>query len=295
MRHTIPVIERPVLPTPEEVAFYWKNGWVLSELVISPEWLQVCKEAAEEVYEGKYDYVHPWSSRKGIAGFSQRYDDRRNPRLDAYVSLHKRVFAAVMHAPEIGAYAARLIGATNIRLYRDTLLTAPAHCNAGTGLHIDKNYWSTCSSDKLLTAWTTLEDCGPESGCLAFLSESHRGPRTSFIGKIAFDDTATLHRYFPDYDPARGLESVPHRRGQISFHSCLVLHGAHPNTSAVTRQALVIGLQDETNVYQHPPGLSRARASFNTNDRVGPLRADGTPDYQCDDFYPLIYDGSANV
>jgi ectoine hydroxylase-related dioxygenase (phytanoyl-CoA dioxygenase family) len=218
--------------------------------------------------------------------------DRDKPRLDAYVSHHKAAVREVLVSADLGAYAAVLMETTTVRLFRDLLLTMPARRGDGTGWHVDKNYWPTCSSEKLCTAWFSLADCDVENGCLVVISGSHRWRRTPFVRKIGLDDTGALARLSGKQPGDMQITSVPHRRGQVSFHSCLILHGAHPNRSDVTRQSFAAVLQDGDNRYAPPPDGSGARfKSFNTNDRIGPRAEDGTPSYADPEFYPALVGG----
>lgn len=283
-----------VLPTAEELAFYRENGWLLTRLFVREEHLDACGTAAEELYATRYDAVHPWSTEKGNVGFGERYVDRTRPRMDSYVSHHKAAPRTVLQSRHLGAYAAALMEATEVRLFRDLLLTMPARRGHGTGWHVDKNYWPTCSSERLTSAWFALSDCGVENGCLAVVSGSHRWKRTSFVRKLRIDDTAALARLYDKRPEEIEVVPVPHRRGQVSFHSCLLLHGALPNTSDVTRQSWVVVLQDGDNRYTPPRDEASLRLySFNTNDRVGPRTPDGTPDYTDSAFYPTVYRGAS--
>jgi len=289
-----PVFVEEVLPTEEEAAFYREKGWLLTRLVVGEEHLSACRTAAEEVYAARYDQVHPWSADRGNVGFGRAYTDRDQPRLDAYVVHHKAAVREVLLSSHLGAYAAALMDATVVRLFRDILLTMPARRGHGTGWHVDKSYWPTCSSDRLATAWFSLSDCGVENGCLVVVSGSHRWRRAPFARKIELGDTGALMRLRGEQQGDLQIVSVPHRRGQISFHSCLLLHGAHPNTSGVTRQSFAAVLQDGDNAYARPTDEASARLSgFNTNDRVGPRAADGAPDYADPEFYPTLYEGGA--
>lgn len=277
-----------VLPDEAEIAFYRENGWLLTRLFVRDELLDACAAAAEDVYGGRYDESHPWSAEKGNAGFGARYRNRTRPRMDAYVSHHKNVIRTVNQSAQLGAYAAALMGAGRVRLFRDILLTMPA--GHTTGWHVDKNYWPTCSSERLTSAWFSLSDCGVENGCLVVLSGSHRWPRPRFVRKVPIEDTAALARLYRR--PVEGLPVIPlpHRRGQVSFHSCLLAHGSLPNASAVTRQSFAVVLQDGENRYAVPEDEADLRlAGFNTNDRVGPRTGDGVPDYADAAFYPTLY------
>jgi ectoine hydroxylase-related dioxygenase (phytanoyl-CoA dioxygenase family) len=277
-----------VLPDEAEVAFYRENGWLLTRLFVRDEHLDACAAAADDVYRGRYDVSHPWSAEKGNAGYGEAYGDRTRPRLDAYVSHHKGAVRAVVQSEPLGAYAAALMGTAQVRLFRDILLTMPA--GHATGWHVDKNYWPTCSSERLTSAWFSLSDCGEENGCLVVVSGSHRWPRPRFVRKVRIDDTAALAWLYHRPVEALPVVPVPHRRGQVSFHSCLLLHGSLPNAGAVPRQSFAVVLQDGENRYALPEAQADLRlAGFNTNDRVGPRTRDGLPDYADAAFYPTLY------
>lgn len=285
------VFKNNILPTPQETAFFDKNGWLLTDLFITDEMIEELKQAAEELYACQYDVQYSWSDDKGNAGFNEPYADRTAQRMDAYVSMHKNKVREVIQASPLAAYAAKLMNTSIVRLYRDILLTMPPKPGAstGTGLHVDKNYWQTCSSEKLLSAWFSLEDCAEENGCLVVVSGSHKWKRTSFVKKIELDEVDKLKNLYPGHEIE--VVSVPHKKGQISFHSCLLMHGANANTSNVTRQSFAAVYQDGDNHYlKGKLDAKRQLINFNTNDRVGPKDQDGYPDYHNPEFYPVLYE-----
>lgn len=287
----MPVFKKDILPTEQETAFYDKNGWLLTNLFITDEMIAECKQAVEEIYSCKYDKQYSWSADKGNAGFNEPYADRSAQRMDAYVSMHKDKIREVIQSKALAAYAARLMKTSLVRLYRDLLLTMPPKpgSSTGTGLHVDKNYWQTCSSDKLISAWFSLDDCAAENGCLVVVSGSHKWQRTSFVKKFGLDEADKLKKFYPDKEIE--IVSVPHKKGQVSFHSCLLMHGAHANTSNVTRQSFAAVYQDRNNHYLAGKlDGKRQLLNFNTNDRVGPKTAEGYPDYHDPEFYPVLYE-----
>lgn len=281
------VFKKDILPTPQEIEFYDKNGWLLTNLFITDETIDELKQAAEELYSCQYDVQYSWSADKGNMGFNEPYTDRKVQRMDAYASMHKNKIREVIHSKVLAAYAAKLMKTPMVRLYRDILLTMPP--GAGTGLHVDKNYWQTCSSEKLISVWFSLEDCGVENGCLIVVSGSHKWKRTSFVKKFELNEVDKLKKLYPEYEIE--VVAVPHQKGQISFHSCLLMHGSHANTSSATRQSFAAVYQDRDNHYLKD-GLDKKRQliNFNTNDRVGPKDEDGYPDYHNPEFYPVLYE-----
>jgi Phytanoyl-CoA dioxygenase (PhyH) len=286
---TAAIFKEPLLPTREEIMAYQQNGWLLTNLFIRDEILEKCRQAIEEIYTCNYDRTYAWSTDQGNPNFNEPYTDRSQRRMDAYVSMHKNTLRDVIQSDILGAYAAALMDSDLVRLYRDILLTIPpdkGDGTAGTGWHVDKNYWATCSSDKITSAWFSINDCDEENGCLVVANASHLWPRSRFVKKIRLDDTDRIRQFNAGGDAE--IVPVRHQKGQVSFHSCLLLHATYPNTSDRTRQSFAVAFQDGDNHYQEVPG-DRTKINFNTNDRVGPRSDDGAPDYHDPLFYPVVF------
>jgi len=287
------VFKKDVLPSSDDYEFYARNGWILTDLIVKDEILDACREAIEEVYTGQYDHVFEWSSKKENSSFGKVYLNREAPRMDFYLSHHKDTIREVLHSPILAEYAAQLINAQQVRYYRDILLSKPPNTESktGTGWHTDKNYWQTCSSNDLTTAWFPLEDCGEEDGCLTFISGSHLWDSKFFLKKVDLDDLERIGRYYQKDVDEINRAAVPHKAGQISFHDCNVLHGALPNHGSKVRKSLVMVYQDKDN--HHVPLKKRLALNFNTNDRIGPSGPDGLPNYADSEFYPLLYQNTS--
>jgi len=74
---------------------------------------------------------------------------------------------ALVRHPAVGAAAATLAGTDEIRLWHDRLLYKPSERADGApvvGRHTDRQYWGTCSSETMLTAWAPFRDVGEEIG-----------------------------------------------------------------------------------------------------------------------------------
>lgn len=108
-------------------------------------------------------------------GWCPEHDNRL--RKNGYSSLRVRDLAELVAYPTIAATAAVLAGAASIRLWHDQLLCKPVStAGAGTsvGWHTDRQYWLTCSSTEMLTAWVGFHDVDERSGSVSFLDGSHR-------------------------------------------------------------------------------------------------------------------------
>ena len=137
----------------------------------------------------------------------------------------------------IGAVAARLAGTPLVRLWHDQPLYKPIDARTGRPTPAgtrDRQYWRSCTSDRMLTAWVPFHDVDEATGPLTFLDGSHRWSTTS----------SGLDFFNHDLDgPERRLRENGHdvrkrvatlRRGQVSFHHCRTVHGSGPNRAGAS-------------------------------------------------------------
>lgn len=107
-------------------------------------------------------------------------------------------------------------------------------------MHQDLTYWGFGAVDQLCTAWIALSPATRQSGCMEFVSGSHKNPI------LPHEDT-----YDEDNLLSRGQEIrvdvAPEDRvaaelqpGEISLHHGLMIHGSGPNVSDDRRIAVAI-------------------------------------------------------
>jgi ectoine hydroxylase-related dioxygenase (phytanoyl-CoA dioxygenase family) len=201
-------------------------------------------------------------------------------------------------SPLLGAIAARLAGAGQIRLWQSGIIYKEPGVtdNVTIGWHSDGAYWRTCTSDRMLTAWIPLHDCDESMGTLVILDGSHRWERTPEVESLLLGRTflGTEQRELEARVEASGMpvRPVPQvlRRGQVSFHHNMVLHASGPNTSQRPRIALAVDLQDGSNRYRRLPEDQVARHSH-SNDRLCRRQANGDPDYTDPAVFPVLWEG----
>jgi hypothetical protein len=195
----------------------------------------------------------PFPSRDGLDRSGGWQPGQPGLRKNDYTSLQVRELAGLVRYPLIAASAAALSGAESIRLWHDQLLYKPpgtgADPSAGNvGWHTDRQYWLTCTSSQMLTAWVPFHDVDGETGTIAFLDGSHRWDAN---GLDFFDHD--LDR-LEDRLRAQGLSAARRpavlKRGQVSFHQAGTVHGSGPNRSSGPRRSLAIHLQAADNHYQ---------------------------------------------
>jgi ectoine hydroxylase-related dioxygenase (phytanoyl-CoA dioxygenase family) len=261
-----------MLPDDDDITFYREHGYWISPVIVPQEVLDTAQRGMDRHYGGDFDADWP-----GL-GDGWRPEHGAGLRKNDYSSLRVRELAELVAYPTIAATAAVLAGAASIRLWHDQLLCKPASAaGAGTsvGWHTDRQYWLTCSSTEMLTAWVGFHDVDERSGSVSFLDGSHRWNVTGLdffdqdLGRL---EAAVASQGFPI-----DRRSTSMRRGQVSFHHCGTVHGSGPNQGSEPRRSLVIHLQPGDNRWSRnvlPDGTLASHA----NDQLV-RHADGVPDY----------------
>ena len=293
-------IDPALLPTPGEMAAYQEHGWYLSRRLFSDEELDTLQAATEKYYAGHRDRVLPvrpprlaaWEPAHGPV---QRHND--------YLHYEDDTARAVLTKPLVGAVAAALAGATEIRVFQATLIYKPPNPAEPTNLvpwHADRHYWQTSTSDRMLTAFIPFHDCGEEMGTITMIDGSHRWREADggddSTRHFAERDRSELESILAETERLNGVEirmvPVVIPRGHVSFHHCRIYHGSGPNRSALPRRAVSLHLQDGENRYRRFTKPDGTDVVYN-HDVLVRKTPDGQPDYADPDFCPVVWRASA--
>ena len=252
----VPNSELPALPADEEVDFYATHGWYLTRRLFTDDEVDALQQASERYYAGHRDRVLPgrpprlacWTPRDGDV---QRHND--------YIHYESAAIAAVLRKPVVGAVAARLSRAREIRIFQATLIFKPSDPDEPTNIvpwHFDRDYyWATSTSDRMLTAFIPLHHCDESMGTITMIDGSHRWNRSP--------DARLTAEHFAGQDNLR-MEAILERtaahnhaeirkipmiipKGHVSFHHCRTFHGSGANRSPMPRRAISLHLQDGEN------------------------------------------------
>ena len=290
--------DRALLPSDEDVAFYAEHGWYLSRKLFTDAEIDELVAASERYYAGERSRLLParpprlayWTPEQGDV---QRHND--------YVHYESDPLATLLCKPVVGAVAARLARAEEIRVFQSTLIYKPPIAGLPSNIvpwHFDKHYWASSSSENMLTAFIPFHDCAEEMGTITMVDGSHRWQ------EIGADDSTTLH--FADRDRSQldqmltenaaynGVEvrKVPMviPKGHMSFHHCRTYHGSGANVSGRPRRAVSLHLQDGANEFRNF-SLSDGSNAFYNHDSLVRKTPDGRPDYADPDYCPVLWRG----
>ena len=288
--------ERSLLPSDSDVEFYAKHGWYLTKKLFTDDEVDELVEASERYYAGERSRTLPLRPPKlaywePSSGDVQRHND--------YVHYEHDGLSRLLRKPVVGAVAAALARADEIRVFQTTLIYKPPIAAEPTNIvpwHFDKHYWSTSTSDRMLTAFIPFHDCGEEMGTITMIDGSHRwqevGRDDSMTRHFADREISDLERVLAEnaaYNNA-GVAKIPMiiPKGHMSFHHCRIYHGSAANLSPRPRRAVSLHLQDGDNAYREFALSTGERLAYNHDVLVRP-RPDGHPDYSDPEFCPVVW------
>jgi hypothetical protein len=288
--------QRALLPDDEAVRAYADHGWYLSGRLFEDAELDELQEATDLYYAGARDRLLParpprlasWQPQDGPV---QRHND--------YVHYESAAVGRILSKPLVGAVAARLARASEIRVFQATLIYKPPNPQEPSNLvpwHFDRHYWQTCTSDRMLTAFIPFHDCTVEMGTITMVDGSH------LWKEMPGGDDSTRH--FAERDRSeleqlleenalfnnRRVMKVPVTipRGHVSFHHCRIYHGSGPNLSPLPRRAVSLHLQDGENRYRPYSKPDGTPVVYN-HDVLVRRTPEGLPDYADPDFCPVLW------
>jgi phytanoyl-CoA hydroxylase len=213
--------------TPEEIASYQSDGFVVVPDFLTQSELEAWREAVGDAVERRGHARLPGEAGKKFTGSNSTVFKQRiqlwmdNPKV-----------RELMIDDRIGKMAADLAVVDGIRVWHDQTLIKMPWGNP-TSWHQDNTKWSF-TSDNAISIWIALDDATPHNGCLYFLPGSHHR---------RYGDVATgrpMAEIFEQNPDLQKIEPVaaPMKAGSCSFHNGLTVHGAGANMTSGKRRAM---------------------------------------------------------
>ena len=249
--------------TPEEQkTFFFDQGYLVVEGVVSPEELAECEEEIRKLHVMAADLANSGDKRSGSF---QREPYARDKEQDGLPVLRKieqtrdfsNVFKKLAAHSKLVPVVQNLIG-PDLLLFRSTLMLKPAFHGSSHGFHQDSAYWPM-EPPALVTVSIALTDADSENGCIQVIPESHKWGMQKW-GDIARPQDAKLTDR-KNLDISQAIE-VPLKAGTaLLFHS-LCVHGSGPNDSPRPRN---------TALYAYFPPTVRYMARGKDSSRTFPV------------------------
>ena len=272
----------------EATAFYQEHGWLVTSEVLDHEEIDSAMRGLEQHWGGHRDQALPGAGKHCADWMPGDGDGTRN---NEYISLQNNSVRRLAWSLVIGEIAAGATGSSTVRLFDDQMVYKPGgQMDAVVGWHVDGDYWGTCTSSNMLTAWIPLHDCPAELGPLVVLDGSHKWSHLLERSALSFHrrDMEGLANVVNDLGFEFKPVTIELKKGQFSLHHCRAIHGSYPNRSNRPRIALAVHLQDGANSYRaavRPDG--RPVELF--NDRICRQTPSGEPDYHDPAVFPRLW------
>lgn len=215
-----------------DVAHYRREGFVRVQGVLTPEEVDLYRDAAERCCSKQPPRVHPDSAYARV--FTQIVNVWQHDEVLRQLTLH----------PTLAVLATQLAGVP-LRLWHDHLLVKPPHNDAPTQFHQDRPYWPHAASDHSLSAWVALVDVPPERGCMTFIAGSHN---KTGLRPQDLRNPEDLFAIAPDLRWHQRV-TVPLRSGDCTFHHSYTAHMATSNATDEARFAHVVIYMDAGTTY----------------------------------------------
>lgn len=222
--------------TAEQKAFFWEQGYLLVENVLSPEEVERLRRACDGLSE----------QAKGLTESTDRF------KLKAFESGGGNMVQQVAEPHEIGSewmelarnpaildVVEDLIGG-DIQLYYSMLMMKPPREGFAAPWHQDFAFFVHNRSD-ILACMVAIDDATPENGCIRVAPGSHKLGLLNHFKDGRF--TGVLTDPAPFDDPARQVQ-VPAKAGSLILWHSLTLHSSQPNRSEKARRAIVLEFKD---------------------------------------------------
>ena len=288
--------EIELLPSEADVRSYAQAGWFLTQKLFTDAEIDELVEASERYYAGHRDRTLP---RRPPRLASWQPSDGPVQRHNDYVHYESDAIARILRKPVLGAVAARLAEAEEIRVFQSTLILKPPIAGEPSNVvpwHFDKHYWQSSTSERMLTAFIPMHDCDEEMGTITMIDGSHRwkeiGGDDNTTRHFAERDKRKLEQLLSDNAAYNGSEvrkipmTIP--KGHVSFHHCRTYHGSGTNRSTRPRRAISFHLQDGENSYRAYPLADGGVVQYN-HDVLVRRTQDGRPDYADPEFCPVLW------
>ncbi|MBT6093931.1 MAG: phytanoyl-CoA dioxygenase family protein [Rhodospirillaceae bacterium] len=224
---------KPNVLTQTQREFYFENGYLLIEKVLSDDWVARLRQATDE----KIDESRRVTVSDAVWDLEDGHN-AENPRLRRLSSPNDHhptywEFASKSIVPDI---VADLVG-PDVKFHHSKLNFKWARGGEEVKWHQDIQFWPHTNYSPC-TVGTYMYDCGPEQGPLMVLPGSHDGElydqyndKGEWVGCLGPDDEATL-----DKSKAVSLEGPA---GSLTIHNCRMLHASKPNRSDLGRPLLL--------------------------------------------------------
>ncbi len=265
--------------TPDEIASYQEQGFVVIEDFLTSDELDLWRDAVDEAVADRGRLAIPGFEPEDAAAEKTYYQQVFTQRVNLWQTNDK--VKPLVTDERLGKLATELAGVEGLRLYHDQALIKEPWGNP-TAFHLDVPYWAFNSADAL-SVWVALDDVTMQNGALMFVPGSHTAKRFDNCG--IGPSLGALFEVYPEWANITPV-ACPVRAGSCTFHNGLTAHGAGANMTPGRRRAMTAGYMPDGSTFNG--GTSIYRPEQLEKMAVGDVLADDAQN-------PLVYSRVAHA
>lgn len=215
--------------TPEEIEQFHRDGYITLRGVMTEEEL-----APIEAEFGRFIRGEVPDMGKDFCDMSGPYDRKFEDFSLVNAVLPRRYKPELcnnLYELRAASISRQLLGESATLDYDQFLAKRPAKPDAVFTMHQDLGYWPTGTPEPLTaTCSLALDDADPENGCLKVVPGSQKQglrPHRPLMG----DDRSKSHILSVELSEEDRVVELPLKRGDITVHDELIVHGSGGNSS----------------------------------------------------------------
>jgi ectoine hydroxylase-related dioxygenase (phytanoyl-CoA dioxygenase family) len=230
--------------TPDEVAFYRENGYLLAKGVFTREEAAYLRAEGHALIQRLLE-VGAQGTRFEGWGSAAKVTDLPRELLHCHnVQYHSAAFSRLIVDPRLTDRVADLIG-PNVQLHHTKLFIKPPEKGAPFPMHQDYPYFGH-EKHTMMAAIIHFDDAPLEKGCVRVVPGSHK------LGPLEHLREGGHHLPVERF-PVADATPCPAEAGDVLFFTYLTIHGSGVNTSQEARTTLLVQMRDPTD---HPTVLT---------------------------------------
>lgn len=228
--------------TPEELASFHENGYLLVRGLLSPEDAEEYRSeshalAARLSAQGNIDAT--WGSARAAVAGAQ---DTKIMHCHN-VQFFSASFTRLLVNDKLTGVAADIIGSPNVQLHHTKMFIKPPEKGSPFPMHQDAPYFPH-DRHSMIAAICHFDDAPIEKGCVRVVPGSHK------LGILEHSKEGGWHLPFDQY-PISSAIPCEAKKGDVLFFSYLTIHGSGINVSNEARTTLLIQMRDP----EDPPSI----------------------------------------
>jgi ectoine hydroxylase-related dioxygenase (phytanoyl-CoA dioxygenase family) len=219
--------------SPEQVAFFHREGYLAIDAITTPEEIAVLREVYDRIFAARAGRES--GDQFDLAGTDEEGKEASLPQILS-PSKYAPELTDTLYRANALAISRQLLG-DEADFQGDHAILKPARHGAPTPWHQDEAYWNAALEYNSLSVWMPLQEATLENGCMHFIPGSHR---LEVQPHHSINNDPRIHGLEADHVDASTAVACPLPAGGATFHLSRTYHYAGANNSDIPRRAYIL-------------------------------------------------------